>query len=237
MHHLLKQVAFTAFLYPLITLGMDVKPNKIELGKQLAKAALSADWNQVQILIREGADLNQTIGGEYTALMLAIHVSIMRYHQIRVDNPSVYSSYSDSYHESPLTSEAYWYAINIPRMLIDAGANLNLKNELGETALMVAARNDCARICWMIVEAQLAQIARQKELVYTTLNCLKRVPGGQYSNLRNIFKPIFKDMVKKTGQNLLDDINQIQNDQLKRGLLKHCNLFKRHDRSSRCIIL
>lgn len=103
------------------------------------------------------------------------------------------------------------------QVLITAGADLNQQCKEGFTALMFAADSEHMDMSRMIV---LAHIAQNKKWVYTILNCLKRVPGGQYTNLRLIFKPILRAMLKEAHQSLLDDINKIKRPSRKDELLK-----------------
>jgi len=104
--------------------------------------------------------------------------------------------------------------------------------------LILAADNNRPKICRLIARAHLEHIAQQKECVYTTLNCLKRVPGGQYVNLRHILKPMLRAMIQDVRQPMLDDINQIPSNDIKRELLALCDQQQNQNRSANsCIIL
>jgi len=68
---LFKTVLFVVLVVPIGLGAMEGDPDKIELGKELIKAAECLDWNIVKKLINQQADVNQKVVNGWSALMCA----------------------------------------------------------------------------------------------------------------------------------------------------------------------
>lgn len=92
-------------------------------GRAVGSAALFGDVKLLQLLIRYGANVNQTEEDRGTALMAAAAVGFY----VQCGNDPLETSYRGN--------------TDAVRALLEAGARIDVQNPGGETALMLAARN------------------------------------------------------------------------------------------------
>ena len=109
----------------------------------LYDAAKAGNLEQVTLLIEQGADKNQIIGGEFERTALAVaarndHLDVVRYLvQQGADIEKV-----DSYGNSPLIHASMEGHSEVARYLLEQGANRDKANLWGNTSLHMAAADN-----------------------------------------------------------------------------------------------
>lgn len=185
---ILKSVLFVVLVVPLASLGMEGeldKPDKIELGKQLAWASDHYDWDTVEDLIAQGADANQRAAAEWTALMNAASQGQEGVVRLLID-AGADLNLQGSCGRTALMIAARWKRYE-PFCRIDP-------------------------ICHMIVEGMFKQNNAQKMRIYTFLLCLKRIPGFANTNQgRDLFQPILLPTIMHVEQ----EINRIKDEEIR----------------------
>lgn len=105
-----------------------------------------------KILIDQGADINATIGGEETAILLAGHViQDLALVKLLVERGADLNQENDN-GDTPLIDAAYNGNIPILEYLLDNGADTSHKNKMGHSALDVARRREKAEAISILVK-------------------------------------------------------------------------------------
>lgn len=117
----------------------------------------------------------------------------------------------------------------IVQTLIDAGADIHGRDAYFFTALERAAYNYHIPTCFLLVDAMLKPSEEQKDRVYAFLLCLQHMPCGQYSNLKNLFKPLLYAMIHEPQLVALrvearQQIDQVGSTEIKQQLLEKYRL-------------
>jgi len=109
----------------------------------------------LQLLTREEVSINQQdINGE-TALHVATglgYSNIVRLLLSQGADPNI-ASYTDVGHMTPLLKASEQGRLDIAEMLVKAGADLDVRNRNGQTALILAIRNSHSAIAKFLVSA------------------------------------------------------------------------------------
>lgn len=224
IQRIFKSLLFVVLISPLASLGMEpfdhaqdrVQPDKIELGKQLVEAAKSSNWDKVERLIGQYADVNQVGFDGSSALMWAVMDDQLKIVKMLIETKA------DLNLQTSHGTTALMFAVSNNRdlivpLLIDAHADLNLRNVEEGTALRMAARWSDISISHMIIDAMIKQKEEQKERIYTFLTCLKQIPGFKNTNLpRDLFKPILLPTLTDVRQ----EINRIRIEDVRTQLLE-----------------
>lgn len=212
------------------SLGMEPEPKRIALGKKLVVAACAnAPIDRIKRFIQSGADVNQKDELDWNALLFATARARSDIVKVLID------SHVDLNQRSSEGYTALMLAVigadrEIIEMLINANCALDLQDNEGRTALMIAGELSPG-ICPLFVEVMLNKAEEQRERVYTTLNCFKKLPCGQCTNLKHLFKPYFREMIHEPRRLLFNEISRLKNDEIKRKLIDFIMLYEGQKKS------
>ena len=154
--------------------GINPNFNSSDNTPLLILAAAQGNESIVKSLIKAGADINATDKNNWTALMTAVKERNTEIVQILVNagadvnkkgdtlNKSPYTrcvgfychnSYSSSHGITPLMIACQREQVDIVRILLKAGASVNVRGERGDTALIEATRRGNVEIVEMLIDA------------------------------------------------------------------------------------
>ena len=135
----------------LIDAGADIEIKNCNGHCPLHNACSSGALDNVKMLVRAGAGVNVTENKTATCLTLAAifgHTETVRY---LVGLPHVHMNHRDSGNDTALHRAGHKACTDVVRVLIDAGADIEIKNDSGRTPLHCAV--EVLDIVKMLVEA------------------------------------------------------------------------------------
>jgi ankyrin repeat protein len=230
MNRLFKSLLFVVLISPLASLAMEPEPKRIAFGKKLVDAVCSnAPIDRIKYLIENGADVNQKDDFGWTPLLLATAKARSDIVKVLIDSDvDLNQRSSEGY--TALMLAVIGADREIIKMLLDANCALDVQDNEGRTALMIAAELSPG-ICPLFVEVLLNKAEEQRERVYAALNCFKKLPCGQCTNLKHLFKPYFREMIHEPRRLLFDEISRLKNDEIKRKLIDFVMLYESQKKS------
>ena len=131
----------TSMWHRIVGLGLSlslIAANSAAVDLGIVGAAKAADWETVRVLVEQGADVNQAVGG-MTPLHWASYWGNLETVDLLIDagaDPAV----ADDLGVTPLWTTAERGDVALARKLLDAGADPNAALLSGETSVMTAAR-------------------------------------------------------------------------------------------------
>ena len=131
----------TSMWHRIVGLGLFlslIAANSAAVDPGIVGAAKAADWETVRVLVEQGADVNQDVGG-MTPLHWASYWGNLETVDLLIDagaDPAV----ADDLGVTPLWTTAERGDVALARKLLDAGADPNYALLSGETSVMTAAR-------------------------------------------------------------------------------------------------
>jgi uncharacterized protein len=121
--------------------------------EELRRSAIKGDTEQVKTLLTNGASVDYRHGG-WTVLMFAVkegHVIVVQQLLDSGANPNVASKNEDG--ATPLTIAAEHGRLEITKILLNKGADINFQNAHGNTPLMYAAENNYPEVAEVLLNA------------------------------------------------------------------------------------
>lgn len=194
----------------------------------LLTAAMNGDLRTVLELIEAGQDVNQVDRDNTTPLINAAssnHLSTVA----ALLKAGANVNHANQFGYTALHMAAIKGLQSITQTLIDAGADISLKNANGSTALQIASNefDDTAQIqhyCEAIIDSAVKQTFKKRKSIVTFLLWLKFGEyKGTYPHFKNIFKPYFQKLISADLSNVYNEINFIEQPQIKQNLLAKYN--------------
>jgi hypothetical protein len=176
-----------------------------ELGKQLIEAAAKGDQEEIERLIRRGANINHADKAGDTALIEAARYNHKECVLMLIDaGANVNINTTGHTALSVVAALGYTECVSI---LINANTNLHQALKYVSTILMPPSYNNHRKICEMLAEAMLRPTKDQKQAVVALLSIKKRELCLE--RIKTCWIP--REIVRLIGQYSLDAIKQANN--------------------------
>ena len=135
----------------LIDAGADIETK--EGHSALLVASRSGELTTVKILVGAGADVRATDANGATCLILAAHYGHTDTVRYLVDLPEVDLNHQDSWRNTALHFAVHEKDADMVQMLIDAGADIETRNDAGQSPAHMASLSGALTTVKMLVEA------------------------------------------------------------------------------------
>jgi hypothetical protein len=205
-------------------LGMNILDE--QLGRELLSAAASGNYEEVEILIAQGASIEAKDINGATPLSWAAGQGYENVCELLIGSKASIESKSNG-GTTPLICAAAMNRDAACRLLIANKASIEAKDSNGWTPLMFAACYGYESVCGFLIDVQLEEARKNKAAVATFLGVARKRAENlpclmQYDVAKMIARQAC-ETVKRAKQPVIDQINMINIVEKRIALLGHLN--------------
>lgn len=199
--------------------------SKEELCKKLIMAANKGEFTAVQNLLDQGAPIN-CVSLFYTALQWAILKQHPKVARLLIEKGADVNQLNE--HGTTALHEAAMGMPEIVELLINRGAEVNRADRAGDTALLFAVSRDHLEVARLLIDAMLKPTKEQKQTVTALIDSLKKTKTNARDTNKLIIENLIATQKQENKARVLEQINKIQNEGVKKELLEYMNQNNRN---------